>query len=32
LSFLWYRRRRLTREVSAADLAAERALLQRLSP
>jgi aminoglycoside phosphotransferase (APT) family kinase protein len=30
LSFLWYRRRRLTREVSAADHAAERALLQRL--
>jgi aminoglycoside phosphotransferase (APT) family kinase protein len=31
LSFLWYRRRRLTNEVSAADRAAERALLQRLS-
>ena len=32
LSFLWYRRRRLTGEVSAADRAAERELLQRLSP
>lgn len=32
LSFLWYRRRRLTSEVSAAERAAERALLQRLSP
>ena len=31
LSFLWYRRRRLTREVSAAELAGERALRQRLS-
>jgi thiamine kinase len=32
LSFLWYRRRRLTGEVSAAERAAERELLQRLSP
>jgi thiamine kinase-like enzyme len=31
LSFLWYRRRRLTHEVSAADCAAERELRQRLS-
>jgi aminoglycoside phosphotransferase (APT) family kinase protein len=31
LSFLWYRRRRLAGEVPAADGAAERALLQRLS-
>lgn len=32
LSFLWYRLRRLTRAVSAADLAAEDALLRRLEP
>lgn len=31
LSFLWYRRRRLTHEVSAADRAAEQELWQRLS-
>jgi thiamine kinase len=31
LSFLWYRRRRLTRAVSAEDLAAEDALLRRLT-
>jgi len=30
LSFLWYRLRRLTGEVQAADIAAENALLQRL--
>jgi thiamine kinase len=30
LSFLWYRRRRLTREVTAEDRAAEDALLRRL--
>lgn len=32
LSFLWYRMRRLTRAVPAADLAAEGALLRRLAP
>jgi len=31
LSYLWYRLRRLTRTVSAADLAAEDALLRRLA-
>jgi thiamine kinase len=31
LSFLWYRRRRLLGEVASAELAAERALLERLS-
>jgi len=31
LSFLWYRRRRLLGEVGAAECAAERALLERLS-
>jgi len=31
LSFLWYRLRRLTRAVAAADLAAENALLRRLA-
>jgi len=30
LSFLWYRRRRLSREVTAAEHAQERALLERL--
>jgi hypothetical protein len=31
LSFLWHRRRRLSKEVAAADDAVEAALLRRLS-